>query len=433
MGQVQQPDFNVNTNSAIYKFAAISICWNSDTMMDWGPALKMGGEVDGSLYLSSDQNLEPSKEGASYRFHAESFNGPFHLLGKVDGTSPNFVNIGNPLVSGNYLDWNLQGDYKDKSGLFAQLDRTFQRTFTSGPEDNTTTDHGEFKAKPKGFPETDYIYYQSNEEILNSLTPFHQDDLRNTLSLLFNLPGNLSMKTSALQESQTGNNLGENDSYGGGLEVSTQKWKNFNFSVSGEWRLNNIMEASSNTLVPTTMPGNNIFSQTYTYIMVGMPVTHLTLTGKGTYTNAPPGPAKADLTETFKTDPYKWLTAGGSYSLDFQQTTVLGSNSPDQVNTRIRIVRFNAVFLAEIHNTAVIKIGCAPGLWRTIIVQEFPPVLQGNFKPNLREHERGLHLGTILDLGWFHCGFSPELFPENGNCGFIGQKTTRKFFGGSKL
>jgi hypothetical protein len=88
-------------------------------------------------------------------------------------------------------------------------------------------------------------------------------------------------------------------------------------------------------MVPQTAPGNGIFSQTYTYTytMEGKPLDHLTLSGKGMYSNDPPGPAKANVTETYKTDPLKWLTSNGSYSLDFQQEQALGSESPDEVHT----------------------------------------------------------------------------------------------------
>jgi len=332
LSQVEQPDFSVTTETG--QVAADSKMLELDTTMDWGPSLKIGGEIDGSIYTSSDTDLAPSTEGAAYHLQGESFQGPFHLLGKISGATPNFVSIGNPLTSGDYLDWSAQADIKTKDNLFGQVDRSFQRNFSAGYEDDTTTDHGEVKLNPKNFPEADYVYYNSDEEQPdNPNGPFDQSDLKNTASLSFGIPGSMLLKTSALQETQNGTNLGENDSYGGQVVISSQKWKNFNFSASGEFQLSNITEATGNTLVPSSTPGTGIASETLTYTMEGKPIDHLTLTGKGTYSNAPVGPPTADLTESFKTDPWKWLNAGGSYSLDFQQTQVLGNNSPDEVHT----------------------------------------------------------------------------------------------------
>lgn len=329
--QLEQPDPNATTSTAMV--AANTHMLEVDTNLNWGPVFKMTGEADGSLYQSSDIALSPSKEGAAYRLQGESFQGPFHLLGKVLQASPNFTNIGNPLESGSYLDWTAQADYKAGDRLFGQVDRTFQRIFTTGVEDDTTTDHGEAKFKPKDFPELDYVYYQNDEERADNPGPFKQNDLRNTASVSTGLPGKLTIKASALQESQSGMDLGDNDSYGGRLELASAKWAAFNFSASGEWRLNNIVESASNTLVPTATPGNDIFSQTYTYTIEGKPVSHLTLTGKGMYSDAPPGPTKANLTQAYQTDPFPWLKSNGNYSLDFQQTQALGNETPDDVHT----------------------------------------------------------------------------------------------------
>ncbi|HEY5039813.1 MAG TPA: hypothetical protein VIJ93_12145, partial [bacterium] len=304
-----------------------------DSTLDLGPPLKLTGEVDGSAFISSNETLASSKQGLAYRGQGDTFQGPFHVQGKISGTTPSFTGIGNPLASGNYLDWTLLGDFKEGSSLFAQADRTYQRQFATGTEDDTTTDHAEAKAKPKDFPEVDYVYYLSDEERPDPVSPFQQQTLRNTLSLSFGLPAKLGMKVSAEQESQQGNNLGTNNSVGGKVELASQKWAKFNFNLSGEWKLTNVIEAGSNTSVPQTAPGNNIPSQTYTYTMEGKPFDHLTLTGKGTYSDAPPGPTKANMTETYQADPFKWLKSNGSYSLDFQQAQALGATIPDQIHT----------------------------------------------------------------------------------------------------
>jgi hypothetical protein len=405
MRQLEQPDADVTT--ATGRAAADTHIMELDTVLNWGPSLKISGETDGSLYLSSDNALAPSKEGTSYHLEGESFQGPFYLMGKISGTSPNFVNIGNPLVSGDFLEWSLLGNLK-QGGIFAQADRTFQRTFTTGSEDDTTTDHGEAKYKSKDFPETDYVYYQSSEENLNPLDPFTQDDLRNTLSLGFGIPWGLSLKTSAIQESQTGTNLGVNNSYGVRAEVASMKWKNFNFSASGEWKLTNIVEAGSNTLVPQATPGNNIPSQTYTYTMEGKPLAHLTLTGKGSYTDAPPGPSQANLTESYQTDPFKWLVSNGSYSLDFQQTQILGNEAPDQVHTGSGNVDFTPLSWLKLSAQPSFRLDLPAGYGGKALSQNF----HQNYRAALTPSIASFNGDYTLDQFWTWDGSTPG-FPLN--------------------
>ncbi|HJT24009.1 MAG TPA: hypothetical protein VJ873_05500, partial [bacterium] len=393
MRQFEQPDANVTT--ATGRVAADTHIFEVDTVMNWGPALKLNGEADGSLYLSSDESIAPSKQGVAYHAQGESFQGPFHLLGKISQASPNFTNIGNPLATGNYLDWTAQADAKWGDGLFAQVDRSFQRNYATGPEDDTTTDHGEAKAKPKNFPEMDYVYYHSEEQRADPSGPFQQDDLKNTASLTSGLPGSMSLKVSALQESQTGTNLGENDSYGGRLEVASAKWKNFNFSISGEWRLNDIVEATANTLVPVSTPGTGILSQTYTYTVEGSPVSHLTLTGKGSYSNAPPGPAKANLTQSYKTDPLPWVNSNGSYSLDFQQTQALGATVPDDVHT--------ASGSLEVTPEKWLKLSAQPSMRLDILSQSNTTISRNfhqNYKAVLTPSFGSLNSDYTLDQFW---------------------------------
>ncbi len=331
LGQIEQPDANVTT--ATGQVAADTHILELDSTLNLGPRLKLSGEIDGSIQESLDPALAPSLEGAAYYLDGETFQGPFHLVGKISGTSPNFTSIGNLLTSGDTLNWMAQADYKAGANFYAQVDRTYQRNSSLGYEDETTTDHGEARDKPGGWPEFDYVYYNSQETQANPLSPMTQGDLRNTASLIWTLPASLSLKTSALQESQTGTNLGENNSYGGSAEVSSVKWKNFNFDLSGEWKLTDIVEAGTNTSVPQTAPGNNIPSQTYNFTMEGKPLDHLTLTGKGSYSNAPPGPPQAQVSATYQTDPLKWLNSNGSYSLQFQQTQALGATVPEDLHT----------------------------------------------------------------------------------------------------
>lgn len=246
---------------------------------------------------------------------------------------------------------------------------------------------------------------------MNPANPLTQDDLRNTASLNFGLPGNLSAKTSFLQESQRGTSLGENDSLGGRVELSSLKWKDFNFSVSGECKFTNVVEAGSNTMVPQTAPGNGIFSQTYTYTytMEGKPLDHLTLSGKGMYSNDPPGPAKANVTETYKTDPLKWLTSNGSYSLDFQQEQALGSESPDEVHTASANV--------EATPLSWLKLSTQPSMRLDILAdygQMVSENLHQNYRVALTPSFGSLSGDYTLDQYWTWDA-STAGFPENFN------------------
>src|SRR6202034_1594253 len=101
LGQFEQPDANVTTETG--QVASTTHMVELDSTLSLGPPLKLSGEIDGSVEKSSNEALAPSLEGAAYHLEAETFRGPFHLSGKISGTSPNFTSIGNLLTSGDTL------------------------------------------------------------------------------------------------------------------------------------------------------------------------------------------------------------------------------------------------------------------------------------------------------------------------------------------
>lgn len=339
--EAEQPDPNITTATA--KAATDTHMLDLDSTLDLGPVLKISGETAYSILVSSNTAITPTQNGGAYRLQADSFQGPFHFLGKYSKTDPSFSSIGNPVMSNDFQEWTLSGDFKTKDGFFGQLDRTFQKTNATGNDDETTTDHGELKAQPKGFPSFDYAYYNSNEVRNDPTNPFSQDSLRHSANLTFALPAKLSFKAGGEYQEQNGSNTGDIKSRGANAALSSEGWKGFNFSISGDWKLNDVLEASSNTTLPQTQPGNDIFSQTYTLAMEGKPIDHFSLTAKALYSSDPPGPPRTNVAASYQTDPLKWLTSSGNYTLEFDQRQVLNNNVSDQVHSASGNVDLNFI------------------------------------------------------------------------------------------
>ena len=372
--QKEQPDAQLNTTTA--RAAADTHLFDLDSALDLGPKLKLGGEAAYSLFNSSDETLMASRRGGAYRLDAESFQGPFHEKGKWSRTEASFRAIGNPLASNDFHEWSAQGDYKPGAWLYAQLDRAFQETHEVGSANRNQTDHGQAKVAPwgsaqplapaavaaplpgaavpaaptpvpgKSAPGTlasaakaggpltaEYVFYRTVQDGLDPAAPFRQSDVKHTASLTFALPLHMALKASGEHEAQSGSLLGASKSRAGRAEFSSVGWKKFNFSGSAEWKLTDVAEASSNTVVGTTHVGNNQPSQSYNLAMEGKPLPKFSLTAKGLYSSDPPGPPKANVSSTYQTDPLKWLTSNGNYTLEFQQKQLAAGTSNERIHT----------------------------------------------------------------------------------------------------
>jgi hypothetical protein len=330
--QEEQPDPGITTATA--RAAADTHMFDLDSTLDLGSVLKLSGEAAYSVFISSDNSITPSERGGAYRLQADSFDGPFHFMGKYAKTDPSFSTIGNPVVSADYQQWSLFGDFKPSERFYAEGDTSFQRSNAAANDDETRTEHGEVKMAPLGWPSFHYSYYQTNENQGDVNGPLHQQSLKHNGDISFPLPAKILLSTGVEYSEQNGTNSGDIRSRGGNLSIATDGWKGFNFSLSGDWKLNDVLEAGANTLTPQTQPGDNIFSQTYTLAMEGKPVDHLSFTAKGLYSSDPPGPPRTNVSAGYQTDPFKWLTSSGNYTLEFDRRQVLTAvSTTDQIHS----------------------------------------------------------------------------------------------------
>ena len=331
LGQFERPD--PLTTTATGRAAMDTHMLELDSSLDFGPKLKVSGETAYSIEKSTDESVTPSRHGVATQAQLESFQGPLHLLGKLNHTEDSFNEIGNPLASNGLLEWSCLSDLKLKDRLFFQFDRAFQDTGATGSRDQTTTDHGLARAAPKGWPALEYDYYRADQVTFDPLAPFQQKDEKHTGSLGFKLPGALLFKTGAEKETRQGSGLGYSKSKSASGELSSQGWKRFNFSMSGEWKLTDILEAGSNTSLAQAPVGSHLPSETYSLVLDGRPVNHFSLTGKGTWTSDPPGPPRSSVVGSYQTDPFRWVRSNGSYTLEFQQRQVSVGEVPERVHT----------------------------------------------------------------------------------------------------
>ncbi len=371
MRQVESPDSVSNTVTG--RAAADTHLLSLDTTVDFGPPLKVSGEVTRSFLDSRDGAVMPSKRGGAYRVEADAFRGPAHAKGRWSRTEAGFTAIGNPLTSNDFREWMVQGDLK-ATHLMVQADHTYQDTRLSGVPDRTTTDHGEARFWPwgggqgqgvaasaatladapasvssaaavttqaaeakktasSGGPEARYVFYRTLQKRLEALEAFRQEDMRHTADLKFPMPRRMSFTLGGETETKRGTNLGSSTSRAAHAEVATEGWKRFNFSAYGEWKRTDVAEASSNTATGNTRVGNNQPSQGYRLTAEGKPWDRLTLTAKGEFSSDPPGPHKANATGTFQSNPIKGIDTNGSYTLEYGRKAVNGVERGERIHT----------------------------------------------------------------------------------------------------